>query len=50
MGSGEGRPVQQAQPLGWHAGGGGGHRRRAPRADTVRSARGHADSAGDIVI
>lgn len=46
MGSGEGRPVQQTQPLGWHAGGGGCHRRRAPRPDTVRPQGRHADSSG----
>lgn len=47
MGSREGRPVQQAEPLGWHARGGGRHWRRSPRPDPVGTARRHADSAGN---
>lgn len=48
MGSGEGRPVQQAQPLGRYAGGGGRDWRCSSRTDPVWSARRYADSTGNV--
>ena len=46
LGPRKGREVQQAEPLGWDAGGGGSSGRGPPWPDPERTAGGHQDRAG----